>query len=197
MNGLMRLLGVATGLRACGLVRTDRQGRLSLHWGGLLIGFLCISGCQSATQPDYDPLVARFYLEVPPGEPGGRIQLPGSGVSITVQGKPVFTEYDVRNAEVAQVELGRCLLLDFTPVAARDLGRLSVAHLGQRLVLFLNGAPVGARRIDREMADGVILIFLETPENDLAAQVARIKRTSTEIRIEAKQPTSKSESHGH
>lgn len=184
MHGLIQqgLTIVATGLRACGLVRTDRQGRLSLHWGGLLIGLLCISGCQSATQPDYDPLVARFYLEVRPGEPGGRIQLPGSGVGLTIQEKPVFTEYDVRDAEVAQVALGRCLMLEFTPAAARDLGRLAVARSGQRLVLFLNGTPVGARRIDREIADGVILVFLETPEDELAAQVARIKRTAADMR---------------
>jgi hypothetical protein len=177
---------VATGLRACGSPETDRQGRLSLPGVILLVCLIGLTGCHSAPPPAFEPLVARLYLEVPPGQSGARIQLPISGVTITVQEKPVFTEYDVRNAEVAQVELGRCLMLELTSAAARDLQRLSAARQGQRLVLFLNGAAVGARRLDQVIADGVILVFLETPENDLAAQVARLKRTSAEITAAAK-----------
>jgi hypothetical protein len=48
-------------------------------------------------------------------------------------------------------------------------------------VLFLNDVPVGARRIEQAIPDGVVLVFLETPEAQLPDQVARIKRTSADI----------------
>jgi hypothetical protein len=148
---------------------------------------LLFAGCQTSPKaPDYQPLVARFFLEVRPGEAGVPVQLPVSGVRLTVNPKPVLVEYDIVNAEVAKVELGPCLLLQLTPAAARELYRMSVTHLGQRLVLFLNDGPVGARRLEQAMADGVVLVFLETPETDLPAQVARIKRTATDIAAAAK-----------
>jgi len=146
------------------------------------LGLLGLCGCHSEPKlPDYQPLVARFFLETRPGEAGVSVQLPVSGVGIAINAKPVFVEYDVLNAEVAHVDLGSCLMLQLTPAASRELYRISVTHLGQRLVLFLNDAPVGARRIEQAMADGMVLVFLETPEADLPAQVARIKRTTFDI----------------
>jgi hypothetical protein len=146
---------------------------------------LGLAGCQSARPPDYQPLVARFYLENRPGEAGVPVQLPVSGVGLTISAKPVIVEYDLVNAEVAHVDLGACLMLQLTPAAARDLYRLSVTSLGRRLVLFLNDAPVGARRIEQAMPDGVILVFVETPDADLAPLVARLKRTSADIIVAA------------
>ena len=149
---------------------------------GLGIGALFLAGCQAPEKlADYQPLVARFYLEVRPGEAGVPAQLPVSGVSIPVNAKPVIVEYDIANAEVAHVDLGSCLMLQLTPAAARDLYRLSVSNVGRRLVLFLNDAPMGARRIEQAMPDGTILVFVETPDAGLAALVARLKRTSAEI----------------
>ncbi|MDB6113111.1 MAG: hypothetical protein JWQ62_56, partial [Lacunisphaera sp.] len=119
--------------------------------------------------------------EVRAGEAGVPAQLPVSGVGITISAKPVIVEYDIANAEVAHVDLGACLMLQLTPAAARDLYRMSVASLGRRLVLFLNDAPMGARRIEQAMPDGTILVFVETPDAELAPLVARLKRTSAEI----------------
>ena len=150
---------------------------------GLGIGALLLAGCQNVDNPapDYQPLVARFYLETRVGEAGVPAQLPVSGVSITVSAKPVIVEYDIYNAEVAHVDLGSCLLLQLTPAAARDLYRMSATNLGRRLVLFLNDAPMGARRIEQAMPDGTLLVFVETPDAELAPLVARLKRTSAEI----------------
>ncbi len=176
----------ATGHRADGGQRSGRPGRLLLHLGGLLLALLYLAGCQSTKQPDSQPLVARFYLEVRPGETGVPVQLPRSGVSITVNAKAVFAEYDIRNAEVARVDLGVCLLLQLTPAAARDLYRLSVAQLGRRLVLLLNDAPLGVRLIEQAMPDGVILVFVEIPDPELATLVARLKHTSAGIQSAVK-----------
>ena len=177
---------VATCLRACGGLQFGRQGRLPLHLFAPWLILLFCAGCQSTKQPDSQPLVARFYLEVRPGETGVPVQLPRSGVSITVNAKAVFAEYDIRNAEVARVDLGVCLLLQLTPAAARDLYRLSVTQLGRRLVLLLNDAPRGVRLIEQAMPDGEILIFVETPDMELAALVDRLKRTSADIQSAAK-----------
>ena len=146
-----------------------------------LLAVLVAAGCQSAKPPEHVPLVARCFLEVRPGEAGVPVQLPVSGVRITVGAKPVILEYDIVTAEVARVDLGPCLLLQLTSAAARDLYRLSVASLGRRLVLTLNDTPVGAHRIDQTIPDGTLLVFVERPDAELPLLVARLKRTSADI----------------
>ncbi|NBR58456.1 MAG: hypothetical protein EBT89_04745 [Opitutaceae bacterium] len=161
---------------------TSRHSRfLSM---ALLLVVGCV-GCQSP-EPIARPLIARFFLEVRPGEAGLPLTLPVSGVTITVNPKPVIVENDIINAEHAQVDLGPCLLLQFTPAAGRDLYRLAVTQHGQRLVLVLNDAPVGARRLEPAMAAAGVLIFIETPATDLDAQVARLKRTAAAIAAAAR-----------
>lgn len=147
---------------------------------------LALGGCvTTATRPaaatDVAPLVARFFLETKPGENGVPVTLPHSGVTIAISPKPVLVEYDLVNAEVAEVDLGRCLLVQLSPAAARDLYRLSVAAVGRRLVVSLNDEFLGARRIEGAMSDGALLVFLETPDERLPEIVARLKRTAAEV----------------
>ena len=163
--------------------RRDYQSRSLLMAALLTLGF---AGCELPKPPDLPPLVARFFLEARPGEPGVSMSLPVSGVIITVGAKPVLVEYDIVNAEVAKVDLGRCLLLQLTPAAARDLYRLSVANVGRRLVLVLNDAPAGVHRLERAIPDGTVLVFVETPDVGLPALVERLKRTTAGIAAAAK-----------
>ncbi len=144
---------------------------------------LLLSGCATAPEPakDYAPLVARFYLEAKPGEAGVAVTLPQSGVTVNVSPKPVVVEYDLANAEVAQVDLGRCLFVQLNGSASRDLYRLSVGAIGRRLVLALNDQFVGARRIEAAMEGGAILIFVEVPDAELPGMVERLKRTSADL----------------
>lgn len=141
----------------------------------------CTTTAQKSGEPAAPPLVARFFLEAKPGEAGLPVRLPQSGVTIAVSAKPVLVEYDLINAEVAQVDLGRCLLVQVSPAASRDLYRLSVSAVGRRLVLALNDEFVGARRIEGAMSDGTVLIFLEVPDEKLPEIVARLKSTAQEI----------------
>jgi hypothetical protein len=175
---------VAVAPKNAGLERGRPRPRLLLVIGCLLFA---LSACTSTPKPmAYEPLVVRFFIEARPGEAGVLVHLPVSGVSVTVAAKPVLVEYDILNAEVAKVELGQCLLLQFTPAAARDLYRLSVASMGRRLVLTLNDEPVGARPIDQAMPDGTLVVFVERPDSALPALVERIKRTSDDIVAAAK-----------
>ena len=169
------------------------RGRI-VFLGLAVVAAAWLTGCQSAAPmapTDYQPLVARFYLETAPTEAGLTVQLPSSGVTINVAPKPVFVEYDIINAEEAQVDLGRCLLLQLTPAAARDLYRLSVANVGRRLVLSLNDKLLGAHRIERAMSDGNIMVFVELPDAELPALVDRLKRTSVEIVLAAQKKKSR------
>lgn len=154
----------------------------ALHLCALLLGLVFLPGCQS-TPPDpmNEPLVARFFLEARPGEAGLPVQLPISKLGVTLNPKPVFVETDILDADLTRVKLGWCMLVRFTPAAARDLYRLSVANPGRRLVLTFNGQPAGVRRIDEVMAQGVLLIFVEVDDVNLPPLVERLKRTSADL----------------
>jgi hypothetical protein len=165
-----------------------RRGVKPLPPGGalrgiiLLFGLGLLTGCQTTEPSPLDePLVARFFMELRPGTPGVRVQLPISKVALTVNPKPVLVEYDITNVEFAKVDLGWCLYFQFSSAAARDLYRLSAANLGGRLVLTLNDAPVGARVLDQAIADGSLLIFVEVPNEELPPIAERLKRTSAAI----------------
>ena len=157
-----------------------------------------LTGCQSSSPTKSHPpakpaglvpLAARFYLEASPGESAVSVQLPQSGVHLAVAPKPVFSEYDINNAEVARVELGLCVLVQLTPAATRDLYRLSVPAQGRRLALALNDEFVGVHRVEHAMGDGVVPVFLEVPDEQLPAIVARLKFTSAEIALVAAKTT--------
>lgn len=156
-----------------------RRGRAGA-W--LLAGVALMALLASCHTPprDYTPTLARLYLEAPAGQ-GAVATLPESGVRIPIGAKPVISEFDLVDAEIAQVELGSCLALHLTPAAARDLYRLTASNQGRRLVLTLNNAAAGARRIDAPMGDGTILIFIEMPDDQLPALVRNLKITSEEF----------------
>ena len=93
-------------------------------------------------------------------------------------------QVDVIEADVARVELGDCLRFQLTGAGARDLYRLTASHQGRRLVVFINGAAVGARRIDGPFADGAIMIFVELDDAALPALVETVKKSSAKLQKE-------------
>lgn len=151
----------------------------------LLPALACLlfaSGCQTTEPPPPEqPLIARFFLELRPGRQGVRVQLPVSKVAMTLSPKPVLVESDITNVEVAKVDLGWCLYFQFSSAAASDLYRLSAGNVGGRLVLTLNGTPVGARLLDQAISDGGLLIFVELPNEELPPIAERLKRAAAEF----------------
>ena len=143
------------------------------------------AGCQSTAKPkDYTPVTARFFLESSSSSDGTPLMLPQSGVRMTVNSKPVITEGDIINVELVQVELGKALLVQLTPSASRDFYRLTVTHQGRRLVFLVDGNPLGARRIDGAISNGVVYVFIEIPEPDLPAFVENLKKSSVAMQRE-------------
>jgi len=143
---------------------------------------LAFAGCQSppAKPTDYTPTAAKFYLETTRPDATSLV-LPQSGVRIAIESKPALNEGDIGNVELMQVDLGKCLMFQFTPDAARELYRISAANQGRRLVLMLNQVALGARRIDGPLADGNLLVFVEVADSALPVLVSNLKKTSAEI----------------
>jgi hypothetical protein len=154
---------------------------------GLVCALAALVGC--ATMPaakDPAPKWARFYLESADAR-ANVVLLPRSGVRIAVGTQPVLAENDIVNVELMQVELGKCLMFQLTPTATRDFYRLTGANQGKRLVLTINDEPLGARRIDGALADGVVFVFAEVPEAAMLPLVAGLKKSALALqRAEAK-----------
>lgn len=146
------------------------------------LALLAGGGCQSPSSRDHEPVLAQFLLEAPAEMRGARVvQLPRSGVQIVTAPVSVLTEIDVRNVELVKVDLGLCLMFEFTPDGSRALMRLSGSNLGRRLVVALNGQPFGARMLDGPILDGRLLIFVELEDAELTATAVNLKRTAQEI----------------
>ena len=140
-------------------------------------------GCQSTAPRDFTAVSARFFLEAPNLD-GTPLTLPQSGVRLSVNPQPVITEGDIMNVELVQVDLGKCLLVQLTPSAARDFYRLSITHQGRRLVLMVDGKALGARRLDGPIMNGVVYVFIEVPETELPGFVDNLKKSSVAMQRE-------------
>lgn len=151
----------------------------------ILIGItLCaLAGCQTAKPKDYKTMWSRFFLEATAGD-GTPLTLPQSNVHVTVNSKPVVTEGDILNVELVQVDLGKALMFQLTGSASRDFYRLSGTNQGRRLVLVVNDLPLGARRIDGAIANGVIYVFPEVPEAEMAELVTNLKKSALALQQE-------------
>lgn len=151
----------------------------------LLLGLtLVLGGCASTPPlPAASRLTARFHLENQQGQ-GVPTTLPRSGLRLGLNPQPVVTEGDIINVELVQVELGRCLMFQVSPSAARDLYRMTGSNQGRRLVLFLDGVASGARRIDGPITDGVLYCFVEIEDEALPEVVAKLRRTTEYLQRE-------------
>lgn len=150
----------------------------SLASAGLIfLGGLLPAGCQSG--PRVNPLVARFYLEVRPGEAGVVLQLPLSKTQVLVNSHPVLSEYDISAVEYAKnAQVGWGLIFRFKPAAAQDLYRLSSAAIGRHFALTFNGTPIGVALIDQPVRDGAMFLLVELEPGQLPEVADRIARTS-------------------
>ncbi len=144
---------------------------------------LILAGCQTQPAPTKSGTSerARFYLESA-DESAVVVVLPRSGTQFTISPKPVFTESDIADVAITQIEQGKCLVFQFTPAAARDLKRLTTENPGRYLVLKLGDVAFGARRIGQPLVKGNLLMFVETPDDALPALVDNLNETCAAVR---------------
>ena len=141
---------------------------------------LLLAACSTTEGPgfEYDRSIARFHFEA---DQGTIATLPVSGARIQVSPNTAITEFDIVDVQIVEVELGRCLAFSLTRRAARAFYQESANNLGRRLVLIIDGRPIGVRRVNAPIADGVVYIFLEVPDSSLDGISMNLKGTSIEI----------------
>ncbi|WP_146180361.1 hypothetical protein [Opitutus sp. ER46] len=117
-----------------------------------------------------------FLIEAPDATAETQVVLPLSAVRVGVGPRPVFTAWDILNAEVAPLELGTGVSFQLVPTAARELAELSVTARGRRLVFVADGRPLGAVRLGEATAGGRLVMFMEIPDTELPRLVAALQR---------------------
>ena len=142
-------------------------------------------GCKKEEEPE-DMAVPRLHAETRSARYGSMttrvMTLPVSGTQITVREEPLVNEFDIRNVEMVEVELGPALLLQVSEKAARALYRQSVGNRGRRIVLTVNANPVGARRVNQVIDDGNFYTFVEVPDEKLEELVLELRETVEYLR---------------
>ena len=116
------------------------------------------------------------------GMTGGEVELPLSRTRIPLEKEPLVNEFEISNVELVKVEMGLALLIQATETGARALYRGSVTHMGGRIVLTVNGNPIGARRIDGAIADGNFYTFVEVSEDEIGQLVLDLKESIVTLR---------------
>jgi hypothetical protein len=150
----------------------------------MLAALTGLAGCNTPTskkKKDYEPAIARFFLEADERDAFATVTLPVSGVKIAINNKPMLTEFDFTGVQIAQADLGPFLVFSLTGDAARDMYRVTTSNQGRRLVVFINGAPAGARMIDRPFNTGTIAIFVAIPEDVLPKLIKNLDDTSKDL----------------
>jgi hypothetical protein len=154
-----------------------RQTLFALLLLSTSIGFF--AGCKK-DQPE-NLSVPRLMIESTGSNYGSMfgevVSLPVSGTSISIEGEPLVNEFDIHNVEQVKVDLGMALLIEVGGSGARDLYRASVANMGARIVLTINGNAIGARRIDGAIQNGNFYTFVEVDDAELGQLVLDIRET--------------------
>ncbi len=152
-------------------------------WVGGLAFLAGLAGCRSTTIEN--PHIPTIHLEAAGSVPGDKhpfVTLPVSETKVRVFDQPLFDPMDIIRIEMVRVARGLAVRYLLTPTASRQLIRSSVDNIGYRFVFFDNSSPIGARKIDGVIEDGILYTFLEVPDDELPELVADMNRTLVEFR---------------
>lgn len=154
----------------------------------LVLPLLILCGCRKEVAPE-NLKVPRLYLEGRTMNYGAitpaRMVMPKSGTLIKVMKEPLVNEFEIVNAEMVKVELGMALSLQLSDRAARNLYRASVVNTGNRVVVTINGNPVGFRRLDGAIIDGNFYSFVEMNDTALGELVIDLKESLAYLQIQS------------
>lgn len=149
----------------------------------LALVFLC--GCKKDKLDTEDMKVPRLMVEtrgIDYGGLGGNVaQLPVSGTRIPLRKEPLVNEFNIANVELVKVDMGLALLVQTNEAGARELYRGTVTHMGGRIVLTVNNNPIGARRIDGPIQNGIFYTFVELDDEELGQLVLDMKKTIQQL----------------
>ncbi len=121
----------------------------------------------------------RLYAEAPPGaigvnNPIRTIRMPITGNEYNIYSKPIAFEGDIIDINLYRVELGYCIGMDISRKAAL---RLTMINPGWRVFLLVNDQAVGVRQFDTTSFEGRLYMFLEIPDDEMAAYVEKLRES--------------------
>ena len=142
---------------------------------------LLFSACRKEKVAEENLRVPRLILEARGVNYGAltadTVTLPVSGTKIALRKEPLVSEFEITNVELVKVELGLALLVQTSELGARALYRGTVTGMGGRIVLTVNGNPIGARRVEAPIQDGNFYTFVELEDEALGQLVLDMKET--------------------
>ncbi len=144
---------------------------------------LGLIGCRSTSIEN--PHVPSIFLEASNSVPGSEnpfATLPISQTKLRIFGKPLFGPLDIIRIEMVRVDRGLAVRYLLTPSASRELMRTSGDNIGYSFIFFENDSPIGARKIDGMIDDGILYTFLEVPDEELPGRIDEMNRTLIEYR---------------
>lgn len=148
--------------------------RLSLFFVSAL-SLILFSGCETSKGGGDTP---RVFLESRLGNMSDLeelvVQTEIGEIAVPVSKTPIISEVDVARVDLVQVELGKALAFTLRKRGQLRLMQASSGNLGGRLVITIGGEPIGIRRIDGPINDGVLFAFVNTPDEELPDLVTRI-----------------------
>ena len=149
----------------------------------ILVALCCVffTACESTDQGAFPRLLIESRMGNMRDLKTVTIQSDYGDLEIPVSDVPVLTEYDFSRADIAQVDLGKVLALTLSQRGKLRMFQATAGNMGNQLVLTVGGKPVGARRIDGPMQEGVFFIFVALPDSELPALVEDINEALQQL----------------
>ncbi len=136
----------------------------------LCAGFLC-----SCSSDKKRPHTAEFYLEkeYPTAE---SIHYDAAELLQASGNRPVVMDKEIDDVDLVRVDAGICLLFHLSPSSTMRLAHTTANNLGKRLVLVIDGKPVGIRMIDEIIQNGQLFTFTELSSQEMGKTVVQLKQ---------------------
>jgi len=135
---------------------------------------VCFVGCGTIAamgkKPE-DEVTLRIYEESNsslPTETFQTVEIPHTGVKLSIGLFPALTERDVQSAELYDTAGGKAIFLRFDPHGTIMLDEMTTRDRGQYLVIFLNNHPIGTWFVGQRIINGQFLV-----EGDFTDEAAK------------------------
>ena len=150
---------------------------MKLWWPAILsllpLAFVCGCANRGDTQPGY--LEMRLARE-DPAEGFTRASVQNTNEKIYVSPSVAVNEKDVKSADIVRMQQGPAVALTFTWWGSRRLAKFTKAHIGDRIVILVDGRAILAPGINSPITDGRMLIDGHFTEEQASSLVKAINQ---------------------
>jgi preprotein translocase subunit SecD len=127
----------------------------------LLVSFtVLLAGCALFGKHEPETTLA-IYEQADPALPPTRVrqvEVPKTGLTIPIDPFPLLTEKSLLSAEFQKTALGAAIYLQFDIHGLMVLQEATTRQRGEHMVAFLNGRPVSAWLVERQIDNGQLLL---------------------------------------